>query len=344
MIDRASKELLGPAKDGRGALAVDLLRIVRRFEPGAGEIERLERLSGGASQEIWSFSVRDDHAVQRLILRRAPVGAQVVDKIDLDTEAALIRAVADAGVPSPRVHYVLTSEDGIGRGFIMNHVEGEALGRKIVRDEKFAAIRPELAFQAGQTLARIHSIAPEKLPPLSSVTPAGDIATLFEDYRRWSEPRPVFELAFGWIRERLPLVGRSMTLVHGDFRNGNMLIAPDGIAAVLDWELAHIGDPMRDLGWLCTAAWRYGEIDKPVGGFGERADLIAGYEAAGGIRVEPDVLRFWELVGSIRWGVLCMGMGFRARQSDRPVEMSMIGRRASENEIDIMRLLAPRGA
>ena len=344
MNDKTTKETGGSIRDSRGAQAADLLRIVRRFDPGARKIERLERLSGGASQEIWSFSVQDDQAAQRMILRRAPVGAQVVDKIDLETEAALIRAAADAGVPSPHVHYVLTSEDGIGSGFFMSHVEGEALGRKIVRDERFAAIRPKLAFQAGRTLAKIHGIAPKKLPPLPSVTPAEDMATLYENYRQWSEPRPVFELAFGWIRERMPVAGNSMGLVHGDFRNGNMLITPDGIAAVLDWELAHIGDPMRDLGWICTAAWRYGEIGKPVGGFGEREDLIAGYEAAGGARVEPDVLRFWELMGSIRWGVLCMGMGFRASQSDRPVEMSMIGRRASENEIDIMRLLAPRGA
>lgn len=326
------------------AFAADLLRIVLRFAQGAQKIEGLVRLSGGASQETWSFSVLYDHAVERMILRRAPVGAQVVDKIDLDTEAAIVCAVEHAGVPSPHVHYVLTPEDGVGRGFFMTYVEGEALGRKIVRDEKFVGIRSRLAFQAGETLAKIHAIDLGKLPALPTITVAEDVTTLYENYRQWSDRRPVFELAFGWIRERMPPTRNPMRLVHGDFRNGNMLIGPGGIAAVLDWELAHIGDPMRDLGWICTAAWRYSEIDKPVGGFGEREDLVAGYQAAGGAKVEPDVLRFWELMGSIRWGVLCMGMGFRAGQSDRPVEMSMIARRASENEIDIMRLLAPRGA
>jgi aminoglycoside phosphotransferase (APT) family kinase protein len=291
-----------------------------------------------------AFAVLNDHGLDRIILRRAPVGAQIVDKIDLETEAAVLSAAENAGVPSPHVHYVLKPEDELGRGFFMTHVEGEALGRKIVRDEQFAAIRPRLAFRAGETLAKIHAIDLEKLPSLPTITPAEDVATLYENYRQWSAPRPVVELAFRWIRERMPPADNPMRLVHGDFRNGNLLIGPDGIAAVLDWELAHVGDPMRDLGWICTAAWRYSEIDKPVGGFGEREDLVAGYEAAGGAKVQPDVLRFWELMGSIRWGVFCMGMGFRAKQSDRPVEMSMIGRRASENEIDIMRLLAPRDA
>ena len=320
------------------------LAVVRRFAPDVDKIDKLVRLSGGASQETWSLTVSRNGAPERMILRRAPVGMPVVEKIDLETEAALMRAAEKAGVPSPRVHYVVTPADDFGRGFFMSHVEGEALGRKIVRDEQFAAVRPRLARQAGEILARIHSIDPATLPKLPRVTPAEEIATLTQTYRRHSKPRPVFELALRYLSERMPPADAQLRLVHGDFRNGNMLVKPDGISAVLDWELAHVGDPMRDLGWICTGAWRYSVIDKPVGGFGEREDLIAGYEAAGGGRIDPEVLRFWETLGSLRWGVMCIGMGARARLSDRPVEMSMIARRTSENEIDLMRLLAPRGA
>ncbi|HMN73918.1 MAG TPA: phosphotransferase family protein [Rhodoblastus sp.] len=319
------------------------LAVVRRFAPGAERLDRLVRLSGGASQETWSLTAIVDGAPQRMILRRAPAGVPVVEKISLETEAALMQAAEVAGVPSPHVHYVVRPQDDFGRGFFMSHVEGEALGRKIVRDEAFAAIRPKLAYQAGETLARIHAIDPAGLPELPRITPAEEVATMFDNYRRWSEPRPVFELAFRWARERMPPGDAPARLVHGDFRNGNMLVTPQGISAVLDWELAHIGDPLRDLGWICTGAWRYSVIDKPVGGFGERADLLAGYEAGGGGKVEPETLRFWEALGSLRWGVMCIGMGFRAQQSDRPVELSMIARRTSENEIDLMRLLAPRG-
>lgn len=301
------------------------------------------RLSGGASQETWSLTAIVDGASRRMILRRAPAGAPVVEKISLETEAALIRAAEAAGVPSPHVHYVIRPEDDLGRGFLMSHVEGEALGRKIVRDEQFAAIRPKLARQAGEILAAIHAIDPASLPALPRIAPAEEVATMFDNYRRWSEPRPVFELAFRWLSQRMPPTSAALRLVHGDFRNGNFLVTPQGVSAVLDWELAHIGDPMRDLGWICTGAWRYSVIDKPVGGFGSREDLIAGYEAAGGAPVAPEVLRFWEMLGSLRWGVMCIGMGVRATQSDRPVELSMIARRTSENEIDLMRLLAPRG-
>jgi aminoglycoside phosphotransferase (APT) family kinase protein len=329
---------------GEPSFGERLLAVVRRFAPDAQAIERLVRLSGGASQETWSFAVVRGGTSQRMILRRAPAGMPVVEKIDLGTEAALMRAAEAAGVPSPHVYAVVEPADDFGSGFIMSHVEGEALGRKIVRDEAFAAIRPSLARRAGEVLARIHAIDPAGLPPLPRVTPAQEVAKLFDDYRRLSAPRPVFELAFRWLSERMPPADAPARLVHGDFRNGNMLIRPDGIAAVLDWELAHVGDPMRDLGWICTAAWRYSVIDKPVGGFGEREDLMAGYEAAGGARVDPEVLRFWETLGSLRWGVMCIGMGSRALQSDRPVEMSMIARRTSENEIDLMRLLVPRGA
>ncbi len=321
-----------------------MLAVVRRFAPDAERLDKVMRLSGGASQETWSLIAVRARGPERMILRRMPAGVPIVEKISLETEAALMQAAEAAGVPSPHVHYVIGPDDGFGRGFFMSHVDGEALGRKIVRDEQFAAIRPQLARRAGEILAAIHAIDPKTLPDLPRITPREEIATMFENYRRWSEPRPVFELAFRWAKERTPPDDATPRLVHGDFRNGNMLVKPDGVSAVLDWELAHIGDPMRDLGWICTAAWRYSVIDKPVGGFGDREDLMAGYEAAGGGRVDPQVLKFWELLGSLRWGVMCIGMGFRAKQSDRPVELSMIGRRTSENEIDLMRLLAPRGA
>ena len=130
--------------------------------------------------------------------------------------------------------------------------------------------------------------------------------------------------------------------MHGDFRHGNLIIGPDGVRAVLDWELAHTGDPMEDLGWICVNSWRFGEIDKPVGGFGTREELFAGYEAAGR-RVDPDRVKFWEVMGTLRWGVMCCGMMQRFRTGpEHSMERAMIGRRSSETEIDLLRLLAPR--
>ena len=148
------------------------------------------------------------------------------------------------------------------------------------------------------------------------MTAAKEIAELERDYRSFDWPRPVFELALRWLRDHDPGPSEEVTLVHGDFRHGNLIIGPDGVRAVLDWELAHIGDPMEDLGWICVNSWRFGEIDKPVGGFGSREELFAGYEAAGR-RVDPERVMFWEVMGTLRWGVMCCGMMQRFRIGPR---------------------------
>ncbi len=175
------------------------------------------------------------------------------------------------------------------------------------------------------------------------MTPAGEISELEREYRGFNWPRPVFELALRWLRDHDPGPPEEVTLVHGDFRHGNLIVGPDGVRAVLDWELAHLGDPMEDLGWICVNSWRFGEIDKPVGGFGSREELFAGYEAAGG-QVDPSRVNFWEVMGTLRWGVMCCGMMQRFRAGpEHSIERAMIGRRASETEIDLLRLIAPRG-
>ena len=170
------------------------------------------------------------------------------------------------------------------------------------------------------------------------MTATKEIADLEREYRSFDWPRPVFELALRWLRDHDPGPSSEVTLVHGDFRHGNLIIGPDGVRAVLDWELAHFGDPMEDLGWICVNSWRFGEIDKPVGGFGSREDLFAGYEEAGR-KVDPDRVMFWEVMGTLRWGIMCCGMMQRFRSGpDHSMERAMIGRRSSETEIDLLRL------
>ena len=273
---------------------------------------------------------------------RQPPFVPLVGNVDLPTEAQLIRAAGAAGVPSPAVLHVLEPSDGLGAGLIMEHVDGETIARKIVRDAKYAKARARLAWQAGEILARIHAIGLAGLPRLPLMTANGEFAELHETYARDGQPRPVFELAFRWLERYAPPEPARPTLVHGDFRNGNLIVGEDGIRAVLDWELSCLGDPVRDLGWLCTNSWRFGEIDKPVGGFGTREDLLAGYASAGGRRVTPDELSYWETFGSLRWGVICLKMRARSGSGDRPLERAMIARRASETELDLLRLIAPR--
>jgi aminoglycoside phosphotransferase (APT) family kinase protein len=312
---------------------------------GATGIANAVRLSGGASQETWSFDIVRPDGVIGAILRRAPsgYGAAPERAAGLNAEAALMQRAYKAGVPSPRVLHVLQPQDELGTGFIMSRVEGETIPRKVLRDDQFARARPKLARQLGKVLADIHGLALSQLPELRRMTAAKEIAELERDYRSFDWPRPVFELALRWLRDRDPGPPHEMTLVHGDFRHGNLIIGPEGLRAVLDWELAHLGDPMEDLGWICVNSWRFGEIDKPVGGFGTREELFAGYEKAGR-GVDPVRVKFWEVMGTLRWGVMCCGMMQRFRTGpEHSVERAMIGRRSSETEIDLLRLLAPRG-
>jgi aminoglycoside phosphotransferase (APT) family kinase protein len=325
-------------------IEAELGRSVASWCPGATGVAGAVRLSGGASQETWSFDILHPDGTIGAILRRAPAGygAAPTRAAGLGAEAALMQLAHDSGLPSPRVLHVLGPEDGLGTGFIMQRIEGETIARKILRDEVFARARPMLARQLGEIAAGIHGLPLSRLPALRRMTAAKEIAELERDYRSFDWPRPVFELALRWLRDHDPGPAPEMTLVHGDFRHGNLIIGPDGVRAVLDWELAHLGDPMEDLGWICVNSWRYGEIDRPVGGFGTREELFAGYEACGR-RSDPGRVMFWEVMGTLRWGVMCCGMMQRFRSSsEHSIERAMIGRRASETEIDLLRLLAPR--
>jgi aminoglycoside phosphotransferase (APT) family kinase protein len=325
-------------------IEVELGRRVAAWYPGATGVTGAVRLSGGASQETWSFDIVHRDGNIGAILRRAPngYGAAPSRAAGLNAEAHLMQLAHDAGLPSPRVLHVLKPEEGLGTGFIMERVEGETIPRKILRDEQFAKARPLLARQLGTVLAGIHGLPLTQLPELRRMTAAREIAELERDYRSFDWPRPVFELALRWLRAHDPGPPAEVTLVHGDFRHGNLIIGSDRVRAVLDWELAHLGDPMEDLGWICVNSWRFGEIDKPVGGFGTREELFAGYEAAGR-RADPDRVMFWEVMGTLRWGVMCCGMMQRFRTGpEHSVERAMIGRRSSETEIDLLRLLSPR--
>jgi aminoglycoside phosphotransferase (APT) family kinase protein len=320
-------------------LRAALLALASRRDAGATGVEGLQRLSGGATQEIWRFDLVGAAGRTPLILRREPVGRTSVAAVGLETEAALIAAAGGKGVPVPPVRHVLEPQDGLGRGFIMGFVEGETLGGRIVKAEALAPARAVLARQCGEILARIHAVDPAAFACLPALTPSDLVDQWKAVYRAADAPRPVFELACRWLQDRCPPPPKTPRLVHGDFRNGNLMIGPEGVRAVLDWELAHVGDPMEDLGWICVNSWRFGAINKPVGGFGSFEDLIAGYQAAGGGAVDRAAAHWWEVFGTIRWGSMCAGMTASFRTADPTVERAMIARRTSETEIDLLRLL-----
>ncbi|UAL12702.1 phosphotransferase family protein [Caulobacter segnis] len=316
-------------------VAAALDHLAPRLSPTATRAINARRLSGGASLETWAFDLDDGTP---LILRRRPEGAAMRETaLALAAEAALIRAADAAGAPTPSVVQVCAPEDGLGEAYVMRRLEGETLGRRIVRDEAFAAVRLGLARRCGQVLARIHAVPTEGLPPLATSDARGELARYEAIYRELGARRPILEAAFRWLEAIAPPPPERPVLVHGDFRNGNLMIHPTGgLVGVLDWELAHLGDPAEDLGWICVNSWRFGAWKKPVGGFGDYDDLLDGH--GGGITL--DRVRFWQALGSLKWGVMCLMMyqSF-VTGADRSIERAMIGRRTSETEIDLVALM-----
>jgi aminoglycoside phosphotransferase (APT) family kinase protein len=336
------------AAPGAEALRERLQRGAAAWHPRAARVAALRRFSGGASQETWGFELRaaDETLLDALVLRRAAPAARRTDgHPSLADEARLITLAGAAGVPVPALVAELEPTLGLGPGYLMRHVPGQTLGRRIVDAPELAEARRRLARQCGQALARIHALDPAGLPAgLRRAPAAAERAHYAAQHRARGWAKPVFELALRWLGDHLPPEPARLRLVHGDFRNGNLIVDAHGLRAVLDWELAHLGDPMEDLGWLCVPSWRFGRLDLPVGGFGTRDELFAGYAEAGG-EVEPARVRFWQLLGTLKWGLMCESMAQAHLSGDEPsVERAAIGRRASETEIDLLDQLAGEAA
>jgi len=312
-----------------GTELVDLLGA----ELGA-EISDLSRLSAGASRETWSFSADSDP----LILQRSRFVSAPGTGVD---EPAILRHAHAGGVTVPEiVAWSDGEEHAIGAQFtIARRIEGESIARKILRDDEFSTARDRFVTDCARELVAIHALDPAPMTDLMP-TVADPVAAQRLTFEMVDDPHPVFDLAFRWLDENRP-TEREPRVVHGDFRMGNFLVGSEGLTAVLDWELAHIGDPVEDLGWLVARAWRFRGAGE-VGGLGSREELLAAYVAAGGFEISPAELKWWEVLASLRWGVITMFMGGEHRRgTTRSVEQATIGRRVVETEYDVMLLLLP---
>jgi aminoglycoside phosphotransferase (APT) family kinase protein len=288
-------------------------------------------LSGGASRDTWRF-VADGRA---LILQRQRGG----DVRDMGVEAAVVRAAGEAAMPVAELVASSNQSNPLGASFmVLSAVEGETIARKILRDDEFAHAREVLPAQLGTALAQLHSIPLDRVPALPETDQVEQYRTMLDTL---DQPHPTFELAFRWLDAHRPS-STARTIVHGDFRLGNVMVGADGLRAVLDWELAHIGDPMEDLGWLCVKAWRFGSA-LPVAGVGRYEQLFAAYEAAGGASIDPDVVRWWEVLGTLKWGIMCiLQANAHLAGFTRSHELAAIGRRVCENEHDLFLALEGR--
>jgi aminoglycoside phosphotransferase (APT) family kinase protein len=330
-------------------VAAVLARVAGRHFGAAAAIEQLRRESGGASRQTWSFDAIVAGTRHELILRRDPptlgtprVKAEVDRSVTIDrsTEFRVLRAAFQAGVRAPEVLFELAAGDGLGEGFVMRRIGGIAIARKLLRDPPYDAARKKIAGQLGEILARLHAVPAAGLPPLPRREAADHIAGQRRALDLLDRRQPVFELALSWLDRRKPTPTAEPVLVHGDYRTGNYLADESGVTAILDWEGAHLGDPIEDLGWLCVKSWRFGAVDKPAGGFGSREELWSAYERAGGMKVDPARAHWWEVFGTVRWGIICHNQAWRHLSGAiQSMELASIGRRAVETEVDLLQLL-----
>lgn len=324
-------------------LSAELSRVARHALQQQCNVEGLTRLSGGASAETWKFDLQCEDRIIPCILRRSATSERnrFSTSVSKAAEAQLQRLARQQGVPAPDILFELSADDDLGEGYVMVRVEGETLAPKILSLPTLATARDKLTTQCGQILAAIHRVDLGQLQPaLPDQSALPQLEQLEQLYRSFEQPQPVFEYGFRWLREHAPRP-QNLTLVHGDFRNGNFVVDENGMAAVLDWELSHLGDPVEDFGWLCVRSWRFGKPEFQVGGFGQLDELLDAYRQAGGVPVTAEQVRYWQAFGTLRWGIICLFQVFsHLRGEQQSVELAAIGRRVSETEFDLLELIS----
>jgi aminoglycoside phosphotransferase (APT) family kinase protein len=287
-------------------------------------VEAMRLLPGGASKEAWAV----DADGERLLVRRASVGVIHRNTLSLAHEFDVLRAAAAAGVSVPRpVAYL--GELGGREAFAMERIEGETIGRRVVRRPP-----PGLEGQMAEQLARIHTIEPLDFLPRGDV-----IERFYDELDSVGEPHPAIEYGLLWVRERLP-PPPDLTFCHGDFRIGNLAVDEKGLVAVLDWEFAHVGDPVEDVAWPLVRAWRFGADHRRLGGVGDVEPYLERYNELTGRTVALEELYVWEVLGNVKWATGCLTQARRhLNGQDRSVEYAVLGRLAAEMEYELLDLI-----
>lgn len=283
-------------------------------------------LAGGASKEAWAV----DADGERLLVRRALPSVIHRHTLSLADEFALLEVAYEAGVKVPKpIRYIA---DLAGReAFVMERLEGETIGRRVVRMK----LPDDFPRQLAEELAKIHAIPAMRVPFLGSA----QLDRMVEELDEVDEPHPAIELGLWWLRENRP-PARDPVVVHGDYRIGNVVVDEHGLVGVLDWEFAHIDEPARDLAFGLVRAWRFGVPEKRLGGIGDVEPYLERYNEVTGLGIRMEELAYWELAGNVAWAIGCLTQAQRHLSGqDRSVEFAILGRLGVEVEYEICRLL-----
>jgi aminoglycoside phosphotransferase (APT) family kinase protein len=293
-------------------------------------IENLRALTGGASRSTWAFDAITPEERRALILR---IGPPDDVHASMELEARVQAVAAAAGTPVPHVLVADNSAAALGNPFLIcEEVEGETIARRIDRQLEKAGgqtARSELLSQCAQALAAIHRADADD-PELATQDQLAEWRSRLD---AMGDTTATFEWAFRWLAANRPAPSPPH-LVHGDYRMGNLIVDGSDLAAVLDWELVHVGEVYEDLAWFCIRA------DRAAGGLGSVEDFLCGYEQAGGTAVDRAAFHWWLVLATLRWGVICRYQAERHLSGQtRSVELAAIGRRVCETEWDVLNLL-----
>ena len=314
-------------------------------------VANVRQLAGGASRESWSVDLEiaagPNAGRLALVLRRDMGGVIHDETLSREQEFRAIAAAHRAGVLVPRPRWECSNPSVLGAPFfVMDRLDGETVGRRIVREPGLADARRVLPRQMSEQLARIHQVdvAQNGLTFLPTILPSRSPAETslergLNQLWRLAEPHPALELAARWLQSHAPVCDR-VVLVHGDFRVGNLMIGPEGLRGVLDWEFAHVGDPAEDLAWPCVRSWRFGNDEMRLGGIGQAEEFFEAYEQAGGRSVDRRAVNYWEMLGNFRWAVGCIAQANRHLSGQaRSIELASLGRRTAEMELELLYLI-----
>lgn len=287
---------------------------------------------------------------RRLVATIVPAGLGGAFGENPITAEAAVRDLAErAGVAVPHVEFVTDDPAYVGGPLLISaFTEGETVPRRLLR---LVAATPglgdTLARQLGGSLARLHAIDPA-VAPAELRRPGGDpaevtLAQFAASTAALPQRRPALELGLRWLEQHLPGPPPRPTIVHGDVRNGNLIVGVDGLRALLDWELALAGgDPMEDLAWPAVRMWRFGNDALEIGGFAGRAALIEGYTDAGGV-YDAERFEWWKVARTVWWALGLASQAAAFLDGSAPsIVMAASGRRVSELEWDLLMLTRPR--
>ncbi|MGJ4747812.1 phosphotransferase family protein [Leptospira sp. SA-E8] len=323
---------------------------------GTVEIANMVSLSGGACQENFSADIKVNggpESGQYQTVYRTDKGASLLASLSRINEFKVCRMAFEAGVKTPEPFWLESDNAITGNPFyFMKRIQGKATGRFVVKDPSLNKVRKQITQELAENLARIHSVTPEKCKDeklkevlnlgqhVSGKTVAqGSVQALRFQLESMDGAYPAMEIILNWLEKNAP-ESDAVVLIHGDFRTGNFMVNSEGLQGIVDWEFAHWGDRHEDLTWLCMRDWRFGKLNKEAGGFADRSEFYEIYEKASGVKLDPIKIRYWEVMGNLRWAIGCIGQAERHLSGkDKGIELASIGRRACEMEYEAMRLI-----